>query len=113
MRLLTSDDVAHVLAATDVVSPDVSADLLVHPACGPPLRVYLALSDGRLGGELTPLDRLYNRYFWFSQFASAYRATFGFDAGVEQQMQLVLEYADCDVDWNVIQQIEATVRSSH
>ena len=55
------------------------------------LRVYLAFTDGRLGQDLTPEDRFYNRYFWFRRFANAYQKKFGDDAGIEQQSFQILD----------------------
>lgn len=110
MRLLSSDDVQQFLALAVAVPSSICADLASDPNCGPPLRVYLALTEGRLGGDLTPEDRLYNRFFWFQQFAVAHCSRFGFDAGIEQQASQILEHADCEVDFTIVEQLEAAVQ---
>jgi hypothetical protein len=85
MRILADNEVLPLLAeATFDLSP-IGSDLLNDVDCGPMLRVYLALTDGRLGQDLTPEDRFYNRYFWFRRFANAHQTKFGEDAGIEQQ----------------------------
>jgi hypothetical protein len=85
----------------------VLLDWLDDSDCGPMLRVYVALTDGRLGADLTAEDRLYNRYFWFRRFANAHRAKFGEDAGIEQQAFQILEHTDCNVDWSNVEQLDA------
>ena len=57
------------------------------------------------GFHLTEQQILYNRYYWIQKFSKLYGLTHGYDAGVEQQVFKVLESADCDVNWNVIQQL--------
>lgn len=50
--------------------------------------------------------RFYNRYFWFVRFAALRQAVHGYDAGLEQQVFQMLEQADFDLDWGVIQQLD-------
>jgi hypothetical protein len=110
MRLLPDDDLLPLVAGPDFAANDDRAELLNDVDCGPMLRVYVALTDGRLGADLTAQERLYNRYFWFCRFANAHRAKFGYDAGIEQQAGQIWEYADCDVDFSEIEHLEAAAR---
>jgi hypothetical protein len=110
-RLLTEDDVRPVMAKEDFAAPGIRQDLLGDPDCGPPLRVYLALTDGRLGAGLSAEDRWFNRYYWFLRLAHAQRRKFGYDAGTEDQLSAVLaEVAEFDVDASEIEQLEAAAR---
>jgi hypothetical protein len=52
----------------------------------------------------------YNRYYWFRRFASLYQKKNGFDAGIEQQADQLIEYAGSALDWTVVEQIDAQVR---
>lgn len=106
MRLLSDDDVLPLVAGSDFAAAGVRRDLLHDVDCGPTLRVYAALTDGRLGADLTAEDRLYNRYFWFCRFANLHSAKFGLDAGIEQQTNQILEHANCDLDWSQIEKLE-------
>lgn len=107
MLLLNDNEVRGIVNALDSSTFDASDDdLLRDENCGPPLRAYLALTDGRLGAELSPQDQVYNRYLWFRRFAIEHNRLFGFDAGVEQQTMQILENADCEIDWNAIQELD-------
>jgi hypothetical protein len=63
--------------------------------------------------ELVPgltLDRenaFYNRYFWFKRFATLKQKRDGYDAGLDQQVFQALEHADFEVDWALVEQIDA------
>jgi hypothetical protein len=59
--------------------------------------------------EMTPEAVFYNRYYWLLKFVKLYICKHGFDAGSEQQVLQLLERADCDVDWLILQQIEQQV----
>ena len=113
MRLLVDNDVLPLVAGSSFAANGVRPDLLNDLECGPMLRVYVAITDGRLGADLTAEDRLYNRYFWFRRFANAHRAKFGEDAGIEQQAFQILEYADCEVDLTQVERLEAAARPAH
>ena len=63
-----------------------------------------------LPDNLSAEQIFYNRYYWFRRFASLYQEKNGFDAGIEQQTDQLLEYADSALDWTVIEQIDAQVR---
>lgn len=57
-----------------------------------------------------PLDHenaFYNRYFWFKRFATLKQKRDGYDAGLEQQVFQLLEYADFEVDWALMEQLDA------
>ncbi len=65
-----------------------------------------------LGGktvEFTAEDLFYNRYYWFLRLTKQYQARHGTDAGFEQQACKMLETAECDLDLEVIQEIEEKV----
>jgi hypothetical protein len=85
----------------------------------------IALEEGEVGDALgwsllfehwpelvpsPPLDRenvFYNRYFWFKRFATLQQKRDGYDAGLEQQVFQILEYADFDVDWELVERLDA------
>lgn len=65
-----------------------------------------------LGGS-EELDRerlLYNRYYWFVRFVAIWQAAHGYDAGLEQQAFLMVEQADMQLDWDLLQQLDARAR---
>jgi hypothetical protein len=113
MRLLADDEVFPLVAGSSFAADGILPDLLNDLDCGPLLRVYVAITDGRLGSDLTPEDRLYNRYFWFRRFANAHRAKFGEDAGIEQQAIQIFEHAECDFEWSRVEQLESAASAAH
>jgi hypothetical protein len=106
MRTLSDDELRRIAEEACQAPTSIRAELLTDPSCGMPLRVYLALTEGRAGRDLAAEDRFYNRYFWFRRFANAYRAKFGEDAGIEQQSAQILDDPGCDIDWRQIEQLE-------
>lgn len=50
---------------------------------------------------------LYNRYYWFQRFARAYCHQHGPDAGLDQQALQMLEHSGVEIDWQVVEEIEA------
>ncbi len=58
------------------------------------------------GPPLNPENAFYNRYFWFRRFATLQQKR-GSDAGLEQQVFQMLEHADLDLDWELLEQIDA------
>lgn len=54
---------------------------------------------------LDDLDRFYNTYYWVLKFSKLHQKAHGYDAGLEQQAFQVLEGADCDFDWSVVEAI--------
>jgi hypothetical protein len=110
MRLLADDELLPFAATANCAADSVQPDLLNDAECGPMLRVYVALTNGSLGADLSPEDRLYNRYFWFRRFANAHRAKFGRDEGIEQLAFQILEHSNCDVDWTCVEQLVVAAR---
>lgn len=76
------------------------------------LRNYLVLTHQPSkveGGRLSEMEILINRYSMFSKFYFGYSQNIGFDAGIEQQIQLIIEEIDSkvnDFDWNIIKEID-------
>ena len=109
-RMLTPEEVQLALDRVAVPPPDMAIEPFHDEACGPALRVFLALSDGQIGKDLAPDDLLYNRYYWLNRYTSAYEAKFGYDAGNEQQISMLLERIDFEVDWNVLEDLHNAAR---
>ncbi len=105
MHILDAYRVLRYVMDLKYTGSEIPADLLTDDACGPPLRAYLALTQLQIGADLTPEDRVYNRYLWYLRFAQAYHAAFGDDAGIDQQALQILEHADCDIDWSVVERL--------
>lgn len=57
-----------------------------------------------------PARSFYNRYYWFARFVALWQTAHGHDAGLEQQVFQLLEQADFEVDWNVVQELDARVK---
>ena len=55
---------------------------------------------------------LYNRYYWFLQFAKMHSEEHGNDAGIEQQAFQILESAMADIDWAVVEAIDKQTHGS-
>lgn len=53
---------------------------------------------------------LYNRYYWFRQFAQLHSEQHGKDAGIEQQAFQILEGSTADIDWAVVEAIDKRIR---
>jgi hypothetical protein len=112
MIRLTPDEVQSVLDRDEPCPPGIVEQYFNDPDCGPPLNVYLALEDGTIGQELSEHDRFYNRYLWFCWFAKLHEAKFGFDAGIQQQIDDILGKTHLDVDWAVVEELFNSVNSS-
>lgn len=54
----------------------------------------------------------YNQYFWFKRFATLKQERDGYDAGLEQQVFHLLEQADFDVDWSLLERLDTEATGS-
>lgn len=103
---------AELLRRIEQLHPPPSSDLM----CGPPGEAYARSLLFERWPELIieepvdPVRSFYNRYFWFARFAALWQAAHGPDAGLEQQAFQLLEQADFDVDWNVVQELDARAK---
>ena len=74
-------------------------------------RYHLLFADaGRAhtaGFGLDAAALFYNQYYWFRRFVHLSAAARGYDAGLEQQAFKILEAAPEDVDWSVIESLDA------
>ena len=59
------------------------------------------------GPPLDEANAFYNRYFWFKRFATLKQKRDGPNAGLEQQVFKQLEQVDFEVDWEVMEQLDA------
>lgn len=57
----------------------------------------------RAGIALSTEDVFYNSYYWMVRFSKLYQIKQGYDAGIEQQVFQMLEQADFQVDWDMIE----------
>ena len=74
-----------------------AVELTDHPTVGPCLRHYLLLAEcPELVAllELTESERQWSQYYWLARFAKEWQASFGEDAGLEQQLCRLLERMD-------------------
>ena len=62
-----------------------------------------------LDDEASNLRLLYNRYYWFLRFSCYYHQLHGHNAGIEQQAFQILEKANTEFDWQVIELIEKQI----
>jgi hypothetical protein len=74
------------------------------------LRYYRLFSSESLPpqvdiGGLTNAKVLYNRYYWFLTYAKRHMRYSGYDAGLEQQAFKLLDQAECEVDWSMVEAI--------
>ena len=112
MRLLAEKDLFTIVTG-DFAASGVRDDLLNDAECGPPLRIYLALTDGRVVADLSAEDRWRNRYYWFLRLAKVHRGKFGYDAGIEDQLSRVLEeITQFDITPHELEQLELTAHSA-
>ena len=58
-----------------------------------------------------PKNGFDNRYYWFTRFACLAQRTFGYDAGIEQQAFQIIEYAECEIDAGLLEQLVTAARS--
>jgi len=111
--MLTPEEVQMALDYVAVSPAGIISEAFHDEDCGPALRVYLALSDGQIGEDLAPDDLLYNRYYWLNRYTAAYEAKFGYDAGNEQHISMLLEGIEFEVDWNVLEELHNAARGKH
>ena len=60
--------------------------------------------------DLLHVDReraFYNRYFWLKRHAVLKQGRDGYDAGLEQQVFSLLEQPEFDVDWALLERLDA------
>ena len=100
------------LSARLAAHPEICEQgLLDNPLFGPSLRYYVLFThwpDLMADSErkMTASELLMNRYYWYRRFAELYHRTVGPDAGIDQQEFQILESADCEVDWALIDDID-------
>jgi hypothetical protein len=85
------------------------------PVYGPAFRRYLLLSHGLswLASKVPDLDVrsvFYSRYYWFLMLIRLYQSRTGDDAGMEQQAFQMLEAAEIEINWSIIEAIEAQIQ---
>ena len=108
--MLTTEEVQLALDSLAMPTADMVSELFYDEDCGPALRVYLALTDCLIDANLAPDDLHYNRFYWFNRYAGAYEAKFGYDAGNEQQILMIVEEIEFTVDWNVLEELQIAAR---
>lgn len=64
------------------------------------------------GEVLSPEQRRYNQYYWFTRFVTLKRKRDGYDAGLEQQSFKILEDASEELDWDLVEQITAAAQET-
>ncbi len=113
MRLATDDEIAAAVVRLPNVESRLSgycSEMLVHPIAGRSLRNYCLLTEcpevvGGMG--LTADEQFWSRYYWLARFAREWQAAVRFDAGLEQQVYQLLEYAE--VEYEPLPEVEAMV----
>lgn len=113
LRLATNHDiVAALVRLTDVKSRlgGYTSEMRDHPIAGRSLRNYCLLTECQeivrdLG--LSTDERFWSRYYWLARFAREWQAVVGCDAGLEQQLFQLLEYAE--VEYDPLPEVEAAV----
>jgi hypothetical protein len=98
MRLALEDAFATVTADAEVQRrlAAYGADMIGHPLAGWCLRNYAILTEcpDALGEHgLSGPEVYWSRYYWLVRFARVWSAVAGYDAGLEQQVFGLLEYA--------------------
>jgi len=99
-------------------------DLIVGPAkayvvdiedeiYGPSFRRFLLFAHcpDYLADHFPGIDRttiFYNQYYWFMRFSRLYISKHGFDAGLEQQAFKMIENADCELDFAILDSLSET-----
>jgi len=63
-----------------------------------------------LGIDLDDERKFYNAYYWFQRFAKLYMDKHGYDAGLEQEAFKMLEDANLDLDFEVIDMLDAKAK---
>lgn len=76
---------------------------------------HLAFRDADRRGAaglpaMSDVTAFYNAYYWFLVFARLHQASSGPDAGLEQQALQLLEAAPDDIDWLIVEQIDAAAK---
>ena len=104
------------IASEDDLSPFVGwhtglrVDMLRHPTASRCLQNYLVLTESAeriVGLGLTEAERFWSRYYWLARFSREWQAAVGYDAGLEQQVFQLLEYAP--VEDSPLAEVEAAV----
>ena len=96
----------------DSVEPHVR-ELAADPSFGKAFRRFLVCSHwpdllASAGADETTI--FYSAYFNFAKFAAIRTIKHGLDAGLEQQLFMMLESAETPLDWNVIAEIDALAK---
>jgi hypothetical protein len=94
-----------------MLDPPLNVDL-EDPIYGAAFTRYLLFEHwpDLLGRDL-PMDQIfYNRYFWLVRAATLYQERHGPDAGLEQMAFQLIEHAEGDIDFDLLQTLEARAR---
>lgn len=118
-RIVTGDKLKQfaqkIRLAIDPASEGLAVDL-DDSAYGESFQYYWAFSHPEslsdVGyGAIDEQTAFYNTYYWFLTFTSLYISKHGPNAGLEQQVFQLLEHADLDLDWALIEHIDKLVES--
>lgn len=64
--------------------------------------------------DFSPTDRYLNIYYWFKGFYELYKLQNGIDAGIEQQIVILLEEISnnvVDFDWNIFIELDQKIEN--
>ena len=103
MRLASAEILASVVERFAKLRPDLTAyraEMLDHPIAGWCLRNYVVLTErpdflAELG--LSEAEWFWSRYYWLKRFTRVWTTVVGYDAGLEQQLVRLLEFAPDDL----------------
>jgi hypothetical protein len=115
--LVSEDSLRECDAAIRAITHDAAAGYahLLDDAGGDAFRYYLLFSDTAsarsAGFDLDETAMFYNRYYWFRRFATQRQAARGYDGGLEQQAFKLLETAQEDADWSLLESIDARAQA--
>jgi hypothetical protein len=113
VRIAANDEIVTAVARLADVESRLSgycSEMLAHPIAGRSLRNYCLLTEcpemvGSLG--LSADERFWSRYYWLARFAREWQAVAGYDAGLQQQLFQLLEFAE--VEYDPLPEVEAAI----
>lgn len=118
IKLAENLETPELLNRLDSKGVKMNEDLLQSGDLSEPLKNYLFLSylPELVEYPKEKLDLFYGKYYWLSNFVGKHKKIFGADEGLEQQLFKLCEEAerqDLNVDWSLVEEIEAVNKNNN
>ncbi len=115
LRIVSSEEIEAIESGTQIGSilSGYRLDMLNHPSFGRYFKNYATLTEYpkiAIQLRLSMDDLFWNRYYWLSRLAREWQSSFGYDAGLEQQVSQLIDSGEhMNISLNMLVEIDACI----